>query len=176
MAQHKLAEARGEFEAVVKRSPNSVPALTMLGILFQADGDTRSARDRFERVLKIDPDASVAANNLAWIYAESGDNLDVAVDLAQRAHRKLPDVPEVSDTLGFVYYKKGWEAQAITTLSATAGQDPGNAVYQYHLGLAYASAGDVTRAEQSLTRALALKGDFPGAREARDLLASLGHR
>lgn len=171
-----LAAAREEFEAVVKRSPRSVAALTMTGILFQAEGDSSGARDRFERVLKIDPAAAVAANNLAWIYAEQGDNLDLAMDLAQRAQRKLPELADIGDTLGFIYYKKGLWAQAISTLKACVEKDPRNAVYQYHLGLAYAGAGDSTHAKQSLTRALAQKADFEGAREARDLLASLGAR
>lgn len=33
--------------------------------------------------------------------------LDRAVQLAEEAHRQLPSRPEVSDTLGWVYYKKG---------------------------------------------------------------------
>jgi putative PEP-CTERM system TPR-repeat lipoprotein len=174
--QGKLAAARKEFEALLARSPRSVAALTMIGILFQSEGDLNAARDRFEQALEIDPDAAVAANNLAWIFAENSANLDRALLLAQRARRRLPDVSEVGDTLGFVYYKKGLTAQAISTLKPIAEKDPGNAVYRYHLGLAYAGAGDSALAKQSLTQALALKSDFQGAREAKDLLGSLGAR
>jgi len=39
--------------------------------------------------------------------------------------------------------------------------------------LAYAKAGETTSARQSLIRALAVKPDFDGAQEARDLLRSL---
>ena len=83
---------------------------------------------------------------------------------------------EVGDTLGFVYYKRGLAPQAISALKASTEKDPANAVYQYHLGLAYASAGDSTHAKQSLTRALALNADFDGAREARELLGTLAPR
>lgn len=173
LSQGKLAAARAEFEAVVARSPESVAALTMVGIILQAEGNESQARDRFEQVLRIDPEAAVAANNLAWMYASTGGNLDVALQLAQTAQRKLPGVTAVSDTLGFIYYKKNLASLAVSTLKVCTEQEPGNPTYQYHLGLAYASAGDAARAAQALTRALKLKPDFDEAREARDRLTSL---
>jgi putative PEP-CTERM system TPR-repeat lipoprotein len=176
VVQQKLAAARTEFETLAERSPRSVAASTMVGIILQTEGDVPAARERFERVLQIDPEAAVAANNLAWIYAANGGNLDVALQLAKTAQKRLPGVPEVSDTLGFIYYKKDLASLAISTLKVSVESDPQNAVYQYHLGLAYASAGDATRATQSLSHALALRPDFDGAHQAKDLLGSLGPR
>jgi tetratricopeptide (TPR) repeat protein len=169
--EHKLDDARAEFEAVAERTPKSVAAQTMIGVLLEAKGDVEGARDRFERVLQIDPEAAVAANNLAWIYAQHGGNLDVAMHLAQTAQKHMPDVAEVGDTLGYIYYRKNLSSLAVTTLKASAAKDPTNALYQYHLGLAYADSGDRERARASLTRALALKSDFDGAEQARSLLS-----
>jgi hypothetical protein len=53
------------------------------------------------------------------------------------------------------------------------GLSPENALYHYHLGLAYEKSGDRTRAARHLTRALALNAHFEGAGNARALLASL---
>jgi tetratricopeptide (TPR) repeat protein len=121
-------------------------------------------------VLELDPSAPVAANNLAWTYAESGSNLDIALQLAQTAQRGLPESPEVSNTLGFIYYKKGLYALAIPSLKISADKEPTSPVYQYHLGLAYAKSGNAPHAIQALQRALELKPDFS---EARLLLDSL---
>ena len=175
LVQGKLAAARAEFETLVDRTPSSVAALTMVGIILQVEGDVEGARDRFERVLRIDPDAAVAANNLAWIYTEHGGNLDVALQLAQAAQKRLPGVAQISHTLGFIYYKKDLVPLAIRTFRVSTENDPGNPLYQYHLGLAYAKAGETTSARQSLVRALAVKPDFDHAQEARDLLRSLEH-
>jgi tetratricopeptide (TPR) repeat protein len=172
VVQGKLAAARAEFEAVAERSPKSVAAHTMVAILLEATGDIDGARERFERVLQIDPEAAVAANNLAWIYAQHGGNLDVAMHLAQTAQKRMPEVPEVGDTLGFIYYRKNLPSLAISTLRASTAKDPNNALYHYHLGLAYASSGDAVKARGSLTRALALRSDFDGAEQARSLLSS----
>jgi Flp pilus assembly protein TadD len=57
-------------------------------------------------------------------------------------------------------------------LKVSAAKEPTNALYQYHLGLAYASAGDTAQAKGLLTRALALKPDFDGAEQARSLLGA----
>jgi tetratricopeptide (TPR) repeat protein len=172
LLQHKLDAAMAEFQAVVERSPKSVAAHTMIGLLLEAKGDIEGARDRFERVLQIDPEAAVASNNLAWIYARHGGNLDIAMNLAQTAQKRMPEVPEIIDTLGFIYYKKGLSPLAISTLKVSAAKDPANALYQYHLGLAYVSAGDTSQAKEFLRRALALKSDFDGVEQARNLLSA----
>jgi len=172
LSQGRLDAARTEFEAVSERSPKSVSAITMVGIILQTQGDLNGARERFERVLQMDPEAAVAANELAWIYSQHGGNLDVAMHLAQTAQKHLPGAPEVSDTLGFIYYKKNLMSLAVSTLKTSTEKAPNNPVYQYHLGLAYASAGDAVRARASLQKALTLKPDFDGAVQAKDLLAS----
>ena len=103
---------------------------------------TDDARRAFEQVLALDPKASVAANNLAWIYAENGGNLDVAMQLAQTAQAALPDSGETSDTLGWIYLKKEIYGLSITTLRRAVELEPKNPKFHYHLGLAYARSGD----------------------------------
>ena len=174
--QGKLDAALVEFDAVAQRSPRSVAALTMAGIIVQTKGDIAGARSRFERVMQIDPEAAVAANNLAWIYAEHEGNLDVALNLAQTAQRRMPDVAAVNDTLGFIYYKKNLASLAISALKVGAEKDPGNAQVQYHLGLAYASEGDTAQARHSLDRALTLRLNADDAQRAGELLKSLDLR
>jgi putative PEP-CTERM system TPR-repeat lipoprotein len=174
LRQRKLDAALTEFEAMAQRDAKPVAALTLAGIILQAQGKNSDAKARYERVMQLDPAAPVAANNLAWMHADSGGNLDVALQLAQTAHRGLPDSAEVNDTLGFVYYKKNLYALAILPLKVSAEKDPSSAAYHLHLGLAYAKSGNATGARQSLERALALKADGEGAQEARKILESLG--
>ena len=173
LRQGRLDAALSEFESMAQRDPKPVAALTLAGILLEAQGKPQEARVRFERVLQINPSAPVAANNLAWIYAESGANLDVAMQLAQTAQRGLPESPEVSNTLGLIYYKKNLLSLAIPALKISVDRDPNNALYLYHLGLAYAKNGETVRAREALQRALTLRPDFQGAQDARSVLASL---
>ena len=171
--QKRLPEARIEYQKLAERSPKSIVAPTMLGMIDQAQGDQKSAREQFERALRIDPEAAVAANNLAWMYATTGGNLDVALQLAKTAQQHLPDLPEVNDTLGFVYFKKNLTGLAINSLKLSVAKDPVNATYQYHLGLAYAGEGDAGHARQALQQALNLQPTFSDAPHAKELLSSL---
>ncbi|HSL21168.1 MAG TPA: tetratricopeptide repeat protein [Vicinamibacterales bacterium] len=166
LAGGRLDESRKEFDAAAVRSPQPVAALTMSGSILLAQNRVAEARERFERALQADARAAVAANNLAWIYAESGEQLDTALHLAQVAKRELGEVPEVLDTLGWVYLKKNLPTIAIPLFEQNVRRDPGNAGYQHHLGLAYASAGDVARARGALQRAVDLAPGLTGAREA----------
>jgi tetratricopeptide (TPR) repeat protein len=171
--QGKLDAALTELDSLAQRQPKPVAALTLSGIILEAQGKKAEAQAKLERVLQIDNEAPVAANNLAWMYVENGGNLDVALQLAQTAKRKLPDSAEVNDTLGFIYYKKNLLALAIAPLQLSVQKDPNIPTFHYHLGMVYAKAGNASEARQALTRALALKPDFADAAEARAALETL---
>ena len=133
----RLEESRREFEQFAEREPTSIGAHTMVGILLQAQNRIDEAQKRYERVLEIDRNAPVAANNLAWLYAERNGNLDVALQLAQTAKRQMPESPEVDDTLGWIYYKKGLAALAVASFQQSTAKAPNNPGYLYRLGLAH---------------------------------------
>ena len=172
--QNKLEEAQKVFERVVAERPSDVPAHTMVGILKLVRGDEAGARERFEKVLSIDPRAPVASNNLAYLDAEAGTNLDVALNRAQVAKAALPDDPEIDDTLGWIYVKKGLPALAQNPLNEAVKKDGKNSLYLYHLGKAYAGMGNKERARSALQMALTLSPNFPGAVDAKRTLESLG--
>lgn len=173
MSQGKLEQAHAEYTELGRRQPQSVPAHTMVGTIAYLQGKADDATASYERVLAIDAHAPVAANNLAWLHAERGGNLDVALELASTAKRGLPEHPNVNDTLGWIYYKKNLAQLAVVPLQESVARAPQNPVFRYHLGLAYAKLGDKLKARRELERALKLNGQFAGAGEARKVLASL---
>ena len=174
VSQHRLPEAQAEFERLAKRRPGSTGAQTMVATLLHLQNRVDDARRQYEAIVQGSADAAVASNNLAWLYATSGGNLDVALTLAQSAKKELPDQPEVNDTLGWIYYRKGLFRLALGVLEQSVQKDPGNAVYLYHLGVTYAGQGEHAKARSALERALALNQRFDGADHARQVLAELG--
>ena len=173
MAGGRLKEAQAEFEAIAARQSRPIGSLTMVGMIQQGRKLAAEARSTYERVLQFDSKAAIAANNLAWIYLDSGENLDLALQLAQTAKASRPTQPEITDTLGWIYYRKGLFPQAVRELEGTVQSDPANPLYQYHLGLAYAKTGDKVRAKRTLEAALRLKPDFDGAADAARVLSTL---
>jgi tetratricopeptide (TPR) repeat protein len=173
-SQRRLDEALAEFEKVAQLRPaGSVGAQTLVGMILQMQNKQAKAQASYEKVLSMDSSAAVAANNLAWLYAEGGGNLDVALELAQTAKSRLANSPEVSDTLGWVYYKKGMPSLAVKVFRESVDRAPKNAVYQYHLGLAYAKSGNDAQARKALEQALVLDPKFDGSADAQRVLAGL---
>jgi tetratricopeptide (TPR) repeat protein len=173
IAQKRLGEAQKQFEDIVAKQPEAIGAATMIGMIHEMQGQKDEARRQYEKVVHLDSNAGVASNNLAYMYAEDGGNLDVALQLAQTAKSRMPNRHEVSDTLGWVYYKKDLATLAVSPLRDAVEKDPANPLYQYHLGLAYAKTGDRRKAREALERALAIKADFAGADDARKVLQTL---
>lgn len=173
-AQGNLESAQKEFDNLARRQSSPIGALTMSGLILQAQGQSRPARERFEQAVHIDVRAAaVAANNLAWMYAESGEQMQEALRLAQAAAGVLPETPEVLDTLGWVYFKSDLPVMAVTPLTRAVERSPKNAAYHYHLGVALAKAGEPARSRAALARALELNRDAAWRDDARRVMAEL---
>jgi tetratricopeptide (TPR) repeat protein len=173
IGQNRLDAAIQEYEKQAARTAKSVGPTTLVGMLLEAQKKPEEARKRYEQALSLDPSAPVPANNLAWMLAEKGENLDQAMQLALTAKAGLPDSVEVSDTLGWVYYKKGLYSRAVAMFKEAVDKQPSNADLTYHLGLAYAKNGDTRLAKEHLESALRARPESPLASDARTALGQL---
>jgi tetratricopeptide (TPR) repeat protein len=144
-----------------------------LGIIYDSQKKYDKAKEYYQKALKINPKFTPAANNLAYLYAERGENIDEALTLAQSAKEQFPDDPHISDTLGWVYYKKDIFTRAITYLKEANEKITDNPVIRYHLGMAYFKNGDKEDAKRELKKALELDPKFPGAEEAKNTLTQM---
>ena len=134
---------------------------------------TAAAPPRLGPLQYLGYSAGDAANNLAFIYAERGINLDVALQLATSAKQRMPNDPSVDDTIGWIYYKKDLPSLAVRPLESALKQLPNNAELLVHLGLTYAKLGEKEKARQTLERALKLDPRVVGGQEAKRVLASV---
>lgn len=174
IAQGKLEQATKEFSELVRNDPRSVAGHVMLGLLLHTQRDVRGAIEHYERAFALDPRrAAPAANNLAWLYAENGENLDRALELAQAARSYLASDSAPLDTLGWVYLKKGVTSQAETFIRQAIDLDPSNPLYHYHLGVIYAQKGEDANARKSLQQALTLQPGKQIAQDAQRILSTL---
>lgn len=177
--------AIAEYRKIIEHKADDASAYVLIGLLEDSRQNHEGANESYRKALSLNQNAVFAANNLAWNYAEHGGNLDEAVSLAQGVVQKYPDNAAFVDTLGWVYYKKGWHAAAVDQLQKAVALDArnarsgsgasANASYRYHLGLALAGKGDRAGARREIQQALSLNGgrDFAEATEARKALATL---
>ena len=142
-------------------------------MFYEAKGDLSNAQAAYEKVLADAPRFALAANNLAYLYSEHGGDQEKALQLAQTAKEVAPDDPRISDTLGWILYKRGVYRQALGQLQESASKLADNPAVQYHLGLTYYKLGNTEGAKRALGKALTLDPRFQGSEEARRVLAEL---
>lgn len=172
---HKLTDALNEMNAVLAKNPNDVRALLVAALIYDTTNDSNKAREYYERLLAVDPNSVPALNNLALMYANKLNDLNRAVELAQKARSLTPASASVTDTLGWIFYKQGNYQQAADLLAESAAKEPNNAEMQFHLGMADYMMGRTDAARSALERAVAAKADFAGKDEARTRLQLLGN-
>jgi cellulose synthase operon protein C len=105
---------------------------------------------------------------------ERGQNLDVALSLAQTARQKDPDSPDSADTLAWVYYHKGTYESARDLLEDAVKAAPDNAYVQLHLGMTYNKLNQRGDAEAHLKKAASLAPNSAISKTASDLLSQIG--
>ena len=158
------------YKAATDANPKQLENYMALSGLYSALGNWEEAKRVAERARAIDPTSPHVANNLAYLYLEHGGDVNMALTLAQQAKQKLPESPVVSDTIGWAYYKMRSHDAAITQLSESVRRAPNNAVYHYHLGMAYLAAGRLSNAAWSLQQALTTDPGFAFAASAKTAL------
>lgn len=137
----------------------------------EALGRHEEAVRRYRLVLVDQPEHVGANNDLAWILAESREDLDGALALAERAARLAPSA-RTFDTLAFVQMQRGEGDAARGTLEGALEKEAGQPTLLYRLGLVRKAGGDREGAVNALRQALEA-GAFPEADAARAELASL---
>jgi Tfp pilus assembly protein PilF len=173
MRQRMLDKAKTVYLKAVEKEPSSIGAHMALGMIYEGEKNYEKAKEHYLSVLKVNPNFAPAANNLAYIYAERGGNIDEALNLAQKAKEQVPDDPHVSDTLGWIYYKKNIPSRAIVYLKEANEKVQNQPMVKYHLGMAYYKNGNPDLAKKELEGALKLSADFEGANEARATLQAI---
>lgn len=154
--------------------PDNEVVLNALALVLDQAGRRKDARPVYETIIRMDPNNAVALNNLAYLMVETGLDADVALSYAQRAKQLLPDMPEVSDTLGWIYLKKGQGDFAVTTFQELVAKAPGHSTFHYHLAMAYKQKGDKGKAIAELHEALKYNPSGEEHQKIMEMLGQLG--
>ncbi|MGH9641025.1 MAG: tetratricopeptide repeat protein [Terriglobales bacterium] len=174
LASGSLDDAVKSWNIWMQKNPKDIRPYIMISSLEQTRNNWQKAQEMLQKAMAIDPNNAIAANNLAYIMLEHGGDPDVALTLAQTARRGAPESPNVADTLGYAYYKKGIYSASIGMFEEAAKKQPENANVLYHLGFAYQKAKDNAKARQTLEKALKMAPNAADAASARHVLQQIG--
>jgi Flp pilus assembly protein TadD len=171
--QNTVDKALVEYQTATKLNPKSAALWTVYGMLSEQAGHRDDAKKAYEKALEISPTSGGAANNLAVIYSDEGENLDRALELARTAKIALPQVGPVSDTLGWIYYKRQLYSSAIPLLQEAIKEDPNHAVFHFHLAATLIEAGKKDQAKVELSKALKLDSTLKARADVQKAMGAL---
>ena len=154
--------------------PENENVLISLALTLDKAGRRPEAQKVYETIIRMNPNNGMALNNLAYLMVESGLDSDVALSYAQRAKQLMPDLPEVTDTLGWIYLKKAQYDYAVNAFQDLVAKAPGHSTFHYHLAMAYKQKGDKGKAISELREALKYNPTGEEHQKINDLLSQLG--
>jgi cellulose synthase operon protein C len=175
LALRQVDQAIQALKQGVEAAPYDTQIPMLLADIYGAQGRHQEAIALYEDVLNRNPGFDQAANNMAELIADYQFNDTVALDKARRVTERFQSStnPLLLDTLGWVYYRQGNQAQAMiyTQRAIAVGNVP--AQVHYHAGVVLQKDNRKEEAKAQLEKAVESGQNYPGIDEAKTLLKSL---
>jgi Flp pilus assembly protein TadD len=165
--------AQSQVEAILKSTPDYVPALMVKAVIAGQKPDLATAGRTYEDVLSHYPDFTPAQKLLTILYAKDPANDAKAYPLAVKARAAFPGDPDVAKALGLIVYRQGDYSRATSLLQESARQKNGDAELMYYLGMAQYHLKNRAESKTALQKALDLNLSGAPAVEAKRILAEL---
>jgi choline-sulfatase len=158
-------DVRGGTEAlnsVLKRNPDNVYALSMLGLVYLNTGNYEQALICFRKEVRLRPQVETARSNLGTVYKRMGK-----IDMAQQEYNAElainPRNAVAASNLAQIYLDKSLLDDARRVLYATVSAGGESADLHFEFGLLEARVSNLDKARSAFTKVLALD---PGRVEA----------
>jgi len=150
----KFKDAETALKKAIEISPNEEKFLFRLGVVYDKWNRKEDSIKTMKAVIKLNPEHANALNYLGYTYADLGINLDEAERLIKEALKHKPDDAYITDSLGWVYFKKGLFAEALNLLKKAVELVPDDPIMLEHLGDAYLKTNDRINALKFYKRSL----------------------
>jgi len=134
--------------------PENVEMLFRAGVVHDKWGNKDQSIRIMQKVIALEPDNATALNYLGYTYADLGMELELAESLIKKAMALNPDDGYITDSLGWVYYRKADYTKAIEYLERALELSSHDPVVAEHLGDAYQKVNNPEKALEIYKKAL----------------------
>ena len=162
------------LKKALAREPDNISLLYALGSLYERMGQGPKSIQTMRKILAIDPNNSAALNFIGYTLADQGQDLEEAERLVRRALMLNPGNGAITDSLGWILYKRGDYKNALEYLIRADRITPGEAVIIMHVGDAYLRLGNHDKAIEYYRRAWASGPEERDKNELRQRFEKLG--
>ena len=166
-----VAGAIAFLESLLAESPEDAEVLYNIGVIHGEAKNVDEAIRYMRIVLGLDPDHAGALNYVGYTFAERGEKLDEAEAMIAHALELRPDDGFITDSLGWVYYRRAqpllasgkleeakvWLTRAADQLERAAKLTGGDPVISEHLGDVHLALGQRKLALKNYEEAVRLE-------------------
>ncbi|MBA4369354.1 MAG: hypothetical protein C0403_17145, partial [Desulfobacterium sp.] len=125
-------------ESVLKKGLEIMPDNSRLhfrlGVVYDKRGEKNLSIEQMKKVIGIDPQDAHALNYLGYTYLDLDMNLGEAEQLIRKAMEIEPKDGYITDSLGWLLFKKGRFQEALTTLEQAISLVPDDPIILEHIG------------------------------------------
>jgi len=163
-ASYMMSDRQEEAAELLKKATSAPAQRNFRSVIYGTYGDVlqdldrwNEAKEAYDMSLRLDRDNHNALNNYAYFLSVRDEQLDEALEMAEKAVSFEPENAAYLDTLGWIHFKLGnyEEAQSYIEQAIETG-DAGAEVYE-HMGDIYSKLGDEDEANTWWQRALELE-------------------
>lgn len=141
--------------SILKRNPQNIPALSMLGLAYMNTGHTSEAEACFREEIKLKPQMESAHLNLGSILKKTG-RLEEAVKEYRAALALSPRFPEAISNLSDTFIRLKRNTEAVALLREALGNGVESSDIYFELGLLDATGGRWEEARFAFSKALSM--------------------
>src|SRR5690606_24314756 len=132
--QRQTRKAVDVLLGAVKKFPKDDQLHFYLGSMYDKVGQKDDSMGAMRKAIELNAEHVQALNYLGYTLTELNRDLDEAEALIRRAMRLKPDDGYITDSLGWVLFRKGNYKEAIATLENAFRLKPEEAIIAEHLG------------------------------------------
>lgn len=159
-AQGKIDDAKALVDESLSDHPDNPDLLWAKASYLEQANDIEGAIEVYEKLYSVNSDNHVVANNLASLlvtYRDDEASLERAIAVGKRL--RDTDFPPFQDTYGWLLYRQGSYAEAVTYLEPAAAAMTDDPIVQYHLAKARLALGQNSEALAGFEAVIAIASD-----------------
>ena len=150
---YRLEEAKQVLNEGFTYYPEDVEMGLLYGAVLEELGDVNGAIEAVKKLLETYPENPDVLNFLGYTYLEYDMELKEAEKMIKKAYEKSQE-GYITDSLGFLYYKKGELKKALHYINLALEKSPEDGEIWEHLGDIYLKMGDSKKAKEAYLTAL----------------------
>lgn len=127
------------------------------GVCFEKLGQSDNALKSLSIAAQLVPDNPVYLNYVGYMWLETNQRQEEALEVIKRASAKIPEDGNILDSLGWAYFQLGRYEEALPVLEKAVMLEAGNAEINAHLGDLYWRLGRKREARFQWNHAMILK-------------------